>query len=104
MKLLVNIIQLAIIMAIVLPILNIWDIDKVDKFCQQIKPGMSKQHYLAQVEQAQVKLATFIDGAVVDGKWQAVVTTRLPFNDQACVTNGVSNIVATTKRVDSFAE
>lgn len=104
MKQLVFVIQWAIIAAIILPILTIWDIDKVDKFCQQIKPGMTIQRYLALVEQEQVKLMPLIGNDVIGGKWQAVVRTRLPFNDHACVTKGVSKIVVTTKRTDTFVD
>tara|TARA_R110002111_G_scaffold125940_5_gene190421 strand:+ start:949 stop:1263 length:315 start_codon:yes stop_codon:yes gene_type:complete len=104
MKQLVLVIQLAIVVAIIFPIIALWDIDKVDKFCQKVKPGITKQRYLALVEQEQVKLLPLVGDEVMGGKWQAIVITRLPFNDYACVTKGVSNIVATTKRVDTLVE
>ena len=104
MKQLVNVIQLAIIAAIILPILYVVDTDKVDKFCQKIKPGMTQQRYLEIIEQEQVKLGNLIKDEELGGKWQATVVTRLPLTDYTCVTKGVSNIVATTELVDTIVE
>lgn len=104
MKLLVNLIQLAIIAAIILPILSIVDNDKVEKFCQKVQVGMSKQAYLELVEQEYVKLGELTGADVQNGKWKAVVIPRLPLTDSNCLTEGAGNIVATTERVDTTVE
>jgi hypothetical protein len=104
LKQLVNLIQLIIVAAIILPVLSMVDNDIVENFCQKIEPGMSKQAYLEIVEQEHVKLAELFGGEVAGAKWKSVAVPRLPFADLACVTEGVSNIVATTELVDTFVE
>jgi len=104
LKQLVNLIQLVIIAAIILPVLSIVDNDRVEKFCQKIEPGMNKEAYLDIVKQENVKLAGLIGDELLGARWQLVVVPRLPFSELACVTEGVSNIVATTELVDTFVE
>ena len=99
-----SLIQLPIIAVIIIPVLSIINNDNVEKFCQKIDPGMNKQVYLNIVEQENDKLADLIGDEVLGGRWQGVVVPRLPFGDLACVTEGVSNIVATTGLVDAFVE
>jgi len=101
MKLLVNMIQLAIVAAIVLPVLYIWETDKVDKFCQKITPGMSQETYLGLVEQDNVKLVEVVGDDVLGGQWHGIVKTHLPWLDYQCQTNGISKLVLTADIVKS---
>jgi hypothetical protein len=101
MKLLVNMIQLAIVAAIILPVLYIWETDKVDKFCQKITTGMSQETYLDLVEQDNVKLVEVVGDDVLGGQWHAIVKTHLPWLDYQCQTNGVSKLVVTADIVKS---
>jgi len=104
MKYLVNVIQLAIVAAIILPVLYLFDSDKVDKFCQKIEPGMTQLRFFEIAEEEQVKLSNLTGNEVLDGEWQATVTTRLPLTDYTCLTKGVGNIVATAEIVDTDVE
>lgn len=93
MKLLANLIQLSVILAIILPIAYFWETDKVDKFCQKIRPGMTQQASLALVDQYNLKLAEVVGKEVAGVKWHAVVKTHLPLVDYQCRIEGVAKLV-----------
>jgi hypothetical protein len=101
MKILVNLIQLAIISAIILPVLYIWETDKVDKFCKKIVPGMAQEKYFELVEQDNVKLIEVVGDGVLGGNWHATVKTHLPLLQYQCHTKGVSKLVVTADIVTS---
>ena len=101
MKLLVNMIQLAVIAAIIIPVLTIWEADKVDKFCQKITPVLSQDTYLDLVEQDNVKSVEVVGDDVLGGQWHAIVKTHLPWLDYQCQTKGVSKLVVTADIVKS---
>jgi hypothetical protein len=102
MKILVNLIQLAIITAIILPVLYIWETDKVDKFCKKIEPGITQEKYLDLVEQHNVKLTEVVGDGILGGHWHATVKTHLPLLQYHCQTKGVSKLVVTADIVKSL--
>ena len=97
MKHFVNLIQLAVVAAIVFPIFYIWDTDKVDAFCEMVKPGMTKTDYIQLANDLGVKMLGPVDDDIVGGKWQASVVARTPFVNHICHIKGVGNKVATAK-------
>lgn len=103
MKLLVNAVQLLIVIAIIFPILSLWEKDRVDKFCKKIEPGMTQQTYLDLIEQEFVNLEELVGEEVIGGNWHATVTTFLP-TDYRCLTEGHSKLVKTTAIVEEDEE
>ena len=104
MKLLVNMIQLAVIAAIIIPVLALWETDKVDKFCKQIEPGMSQDTYLELVEEYSVNLTEIVGEDIPGGQWHAVAKTHMPWSEYQCLTEGVSKLVVTADIVESVDE
>lgn len=93
MKILVNVIQLVIIIAIILPVLYLWETDKVDKFCKKITPGMTQGIFLSLVQEYKVKLVEIVGDDVLGGQWHATVKTHIPLLNYQCQIRGVSKLV-----------
>jgi len=49
-------------------VLTIWEIDKIDKSCKQIEPGMSQDTYLELVEEYSVNLAEIVGEDIPGGQ------------------------------------
>lgn len=97
MKHIVNLIQLAVVAAIIFPMFYVWDTDKVDNFCEAIKPGLSKAELLQRVDDANVKILGPEDVDIAGGKWNASIVARTPFIEHSCLIKGVGHTVATAK-------
>jgi hypothetical protein len=104
MKLLVNMVQLVVIAAIIIPVLTIWETDKIDKLCQQIEPGMSQDAYLELVEEYSVNLTEVVGEEIPGGQWHAVAKTHMPWSEYQCLTKGVSKLVVTADIIKSVEE
>lgn len=93
MKLLVNIIQVLVVMAMVYPLFLFWDKNNVEHFCREVTVGMSKQALIYKTDHAPIK---FIKPAGEDrrGYWTASVVTYSPFSDYHCKVKGLGNTVA----------
>jgi len=90
MKLLVNLVQFIIVIAIVYPILSFWDRDRVEKFCRTVESGMSRQEFLNQADKSWMKIVKPND---MEGQWKIKVVTYSPYNNIQCVVNGLGNRV-----------
>lgn len=97
MKHFVNLIQLAIIAAIVFPMYYVWDTGKVDNLCEGIEPGLAKHVLLEMVEERGVKIDGPHDEDIAGGKWRATLMAKTPFVEHHCTIKGVGNTVATAK-------
>lgn len=102
MKILVSMIQLAIIATIVLPMLTFWQTDKVDKFCKLISPGMSQENYLQLVENHSLKLVEMVGTDVALGQWYSIVKTQIPLVEYQCKTKGMSKFVVKAEVLKSI--
>jgi hypothetical protein len=91
MKRLVNLIQLAIVIAILYPLFYVWDTDRVDNFCKLVKPGMSQDELVALADENGMKLIGPDD---IGGRWIASVPSRASFSGYACVIKGAVDTVA----------
>ena len=102
MKSVVNVVQLIIVVAIIFPIFYIWDTDNVDRICQSIGNGMTKQDFIKLAVDSPIKLLgpIAVDDEVVGGKWQASIVTYWPFTDYMCLVKGIGNTVSTARIVD----
>lgn len=100
MKLIVNLIQLAVVAAIIYPIFYIWDTDKIEQFCKNIEPGMSKQEFIQLAEDSSVKILGPTDGDVAGGKWQATIVAYSPYTKYSCKVKGTGNSVAVATIID----
>jgi hypothetical protein len=100
MKMIVNLIQLAVVAAIIYPIFYIWDTDKIEQFCKVVEPGMTKQDLIQLTDESSVKMLGPTDGDVAGGKWQAIIVARSPYTKYSCVVKGIANSVATATIVD----
>jgi hypothetical protein len=93
MKILVNVFQLVIIIAIISPVFYLWETDRVDKFCQKITPGMKQELFFSLVSEYKVKIVEIVGDDVLGGKWHATVRTHIPLLHYQCHVQGVSKLV-----------
>lgn len=100
MKMIVNLIQLAVIAAIIYPIFYLWDTDKIEQFCKVVEPGMTKQEFIQLADDSSVKMLGPTDGAVAGGKWQATIVAYSPYTIYSCKVKGVGNSVAVATIVE----
>ncbi|MCX4188241.1 hypothetical protein [Methylophaga sp. OBS4] len=97
MKRLVNLIQLAIVVAILYPLFYVWDTDRVDNFCKLVKPGMSQDELVALADDNGMNLIGPNPINLSGGRWIASVPSRASFAGYACVIKGAADTVATAK-------
>lgn len=97
MKQFVNLIQLAIIAAIVFPMYYVWDTGKIDTICEEIQPGLTKVRLLELVDDYGVSIEGPHDQDIAGGKWHARLIDSTPFIEHSCSIKGVGNTVATAK-------
>jgi len=100
MKWLVNIVQYALVLLIVIPVIYVWEKDRVERFCQQITPGMAQKHYLDKLSEAELKQRDQYSELEQEGGWQSTVTTYLPSEYQCQITgtaSGVSSVKIVSK-------
>ncbi len=97
-KLLVNGLQLSLIIILVSPIAFIWDLDRVERFCSQLKPGMTYQHYVELLSAHNVNQTSLVGIDVEGGQWHAIVSTYLP-NDEYCYINGQTLLITRAEMV-----
>lgn len=97
MKHIVNLIQLAIIAAIIFPMYYVWDTEKIDTICEAIQPGLTKSTFLQMVDDRGVKIDGPHDEDIAGGKWHALIVARTPFIEHHCLIKGVGRTVASAK-------
>ena len=96
MKIVVNMFQMMVVMAMLYPAYYIWDRDQVDNFCEELKTGMSKQVLLSLADERNVSMLGPIDEDIEGGKWQASVSPAVS-SSHTCVIKGVGSTIATAK-------
>ncbi|MDF1589656.1 MAG: hypothetical protein P1P93_11030 [Gammaproteobacteria bacterium] len=94
MKFLVNLIQVAIVVAIIFPIFHIWDVDKVEQLCRNTKAGMSKTAFIGLAHNSGAKITGPTDDSLQGGKWTAIASSHSPFAKEFCEIKGTSTTVA----------
>jgi len=92
MKLLVDAVQMLVIAALVYPMFYLWDINKVDQFCNQIEIGTTKQEFLQYAELQSVKLVEPVEDEKL-GKWNSSAVTWSPFTNHSCEVRGFGSAV-----------
>lgn len=97
MKHIVNVIQLAIVAAIIFPMYYVWDSGKVDNICEEIHPGLAKHVLLEMVDERGIKMDGPHDEDIAGGKWHATIMARTPLVEHSCTIKGVGNTVAIAK-------
>jgi hypothetical protein len=100
MKVLVNLIQLIVVVAIVFPVFYIWDTDKVENLCKRLEPGMEKAEFMQLTDDLGVRLEGPTFEGLEGGKWHARVITYTPFIEHSCLIKGAGKKVAVAKLSD----
>ncbi|EEF78624.1 hypothetical protein LP43_2062 [Methylophaga thiooxydans] len=94
MKYLVKLVQLGIVLVILYPIYYVWDTDRIDNFCEGIKPAMSVEALNALAERHGLTLNAPEDLTSAGGLWITSVESHASFSGYACVIKGAANRVA----------
>ncbi|RKZ79258.1 MAG: hypothetical protein DRQ35_04555 [Gammaproteobacteria bacterium] len=100
MKMFVNLIQLAVVAAIIYPIFYLWNTDKIEQFCKVIEPGMTKQAFIQLADDSSIKMLGPTDDDVAGGKWQATIVAYSPYTKYSCKVKGTGNSVAVATIID----
>lgn len=99
MKFFVNLIQAAIVVAIIFPIFHIWDTDKVKQLCRNTKAGMGKMTFIELAHNSGAKITGPTDDSIEGGKWTAKASSHSPFAKEFCEIKGTSKTVAIAKMI-----
>ncbi|WP_438970029.1 hypothetical protein [Methylophaga sp.] len=100
MKHLVRLVQLVIVLAILYPIYYVWDTDRIDNFCESIKPGMKVSALQTLAEESHLNLNA-PDDSQRTGQWMTSVESTASISGYACVIRGAVDSVATAQIVRS---
>jgi len=94
MKRIVNLVQLLIVVAILYPVVYVWESDRVDNFCESIKPGLSKTKFLQLIDDNNLPVNGPTDISMEGGKWVAHIPVKTSFSGYNCEVRGAANAVA----------
>lgn len=101
MKRLVNLVQLAIVAAMLYPVYYIWDTDRIDNFCDLVKPGMSLTELEALAEENHIDVNIPDEAAKEKGQWMTSVESKAALDRYACVILGAADRIATAEIVET---
>lgn len=101
MKRLVNLVQLAIVAAMLYPVYYLWDTDRIDSFCDMVKPGMSLTELQALADENHIKLNSPDEAAKSKGQWMTSVESKATIDRYACVIMGAADSIATANIIDA---
>lgn len=101
MEWLVRLAQTSIVILVLCPLFNVWERDKVDKFCYQASSVVSKDRVMELAVMHQVALQGPVYDEANGAKWYALTSARQLFSDTdyRCEVNGNGNLVAVAKVV-----
>jgi hypothetical protein len=99
MKRLVNLVQVAIVLAILYPVYYVWDTSRIDKFCGLIEAGMSVARLQQIADDHNITLNTPA-GRGETGQWMTSVDSRAAIDRYACVIIGAVDTVASARIID----
>lgn len=99
MKRLVNLIQLAIVIAILYPVYYVWDTGRIDNFCELVEPGMSVTELQQLADEHNISLNGPGDNTET-GQWMISVESRAAIDRYACVIIGAVDRVASAQLID----
>ncbi|MBE0439207.1 MAG: hypothetical protein IBX57_05435 [Gammaproteobacteria bacterium] len=100
MKCLVNLIQVAIVVAIIFPIFHIWDTDKVEQLYRNTRAAMAKSEFIELAHNSGAKITGPNDDDLAGGKWTAIASSHSPFAQEFCEIKGTSKTVAAAKMIE----
>lgn len=99
MKRLVNLVQLAIVGAILYPVYYVWDTQRIENFCEQILPGMKVKALNALAEESGIDLnaSETLRGM---GQWMTSIESSASLDRYACVIIGTVDSVVSANIID----
>lgn len=97
MKILVNLFQVAIVLAILYPVYYVWDTGRVEDFCELIEPGISVSALQQLGEEQGITLN--IPSHNDTGQWMTSVESSASIDRFACVVMGDVDRVASARLV-----
>lgn len=100
MKLLVNLIQVLIICVIVYPIFYVWEIEHIENFCRDIKPGITDLMLVELAKDYHLNLNGLEDGYAEKGRWLAEVRAKSSFSGYRCEISGIASKVANARIIE----
>jgi hypothetical protein len=101
MKSSADLVQYLIIVGLmVYPIYYVWEVEKVDRFCEQIDSGMTRDLFLTMATQKKVKLEGPSYESVQGGKWDAYIVPRYLLSGEVCLIKGIGDTVAIAKLIE----
>ena len=94
MKFIVNLIQVAIVVAMIYPIFHFWDTDKVTQLCRNTHAGMTKTQFIELAHNSGAKISGPSDDELSGGKWTATANSHSLLAKEYCEIRGSGNTVA----------
>ena len=99
MKMLVKLLQFLIVLVMIYPLYYVWETDKINSACQQIKPGMSYSNTLVLLKRFGLDFSQMNGDDAQGEKWQGLVESHASFAGYACEIRGSGDQIAKVKMV-----
>ncbi|MTI63968.1 hypothetical protein [Methylophaga sp.] len=97
MKILVNLFQVVIVLAILYPVFYVWDTGRIEDFCELIEPGISVSDLQQLADEQGITLNIPADNDT--GQWMTSVESTASIDRFACVVIGAVDRVASARLV-----
>jgi len=97
MKFFAKLVQIAIALAILYPIVTFFDHNNLEQTCRKVQKGMTMEEFIDIGNNGWVKL---INPQTTKGKWTGSFEALSPLSSRSCRVNGKSNKVLETQLLD----
>lgn len=94
MKILVKLFQFSIVLVMLYPLYYVWETDKIKTVCQLIKPGMTYNDIVMDLQSKKLGFSRMNGAQTVGEKWLGLVESKASFSGYACEIRGSGNQVA----------
>lgn len=91
---LVKLLQLLIVLVMIYPVYYVWETDKIKSACQQIKPGMSYDDVVKNLQSNGIELSRVIGDYAQGERWRGLVESQASFAGYACEIRGFGSQIA----------
>lgn len=97
MKILVNLTQVVIVLAILYPVYYVWDTGRIEDFCELIEPGISVSELQQLADDQGITLNIPAENGT--GQWMTSVESSASIDRFACVVIGAVDRIASARLV-----
>lgn len=96
---LVKLLQFLVVLVMIYPLYYVWETDKIKSACQQIKPGMTYNNVVIDLQGKGLGFSRMKGAQAPGEKWLGLVESHASFSGYACEIRGFGNQIAGVRTV-----